>query len=560
MTLSDQEIKENIIKKIKNYEWGKLWNDVSHIQINSLLPNNQKYLLLSVKAMLLGALWQDHQSTKEILKNIKIEIDEQIIFFLLSYSYLSVGDYDNCLKFFSKLDSSKNAWMTEWLDLEYQGRSKQYIQQIKKLESIFKTKKKIDNTHKIALLQSLDHKDAEVKPLKELFIKQKLNKSDNPFDLALSIRLGLVNKNKIVELYSKDTIQPFLLYRVTHSLISNLEIDSFIKAFDKLVETKFINIFTLMVGLMIVMSFSEKEVILKLIKRSREISPDTLYVQGTLTSFELIQYWIENDIKNAVAIYNKYRNYLLQQSNFTELSKAGFIFYSYIGFLIAYREKNIIYYEKKDSNYKDLYIFGESHSLAQNNIIYLLDNNLFLCKSLFIMGCKMHHIAKPDSSYMSLSIKNYLNTIEDNSNIMFTIGEIDTRPDEGIWQLHLKKQKDLDEIILDTVGGYLNFLYENLKDINLSSVTIQGIPAPNYELKDDKDPKDEIGFLNMIKKVNEKLKELTLQKAWNFLDVYGATVGEDLKSNKKWHIDGYHLSPVFYPSEANKWLIKPKIN
>jgi len=138
---------------------------------------------------------------------------------------------------------------------------------------------------------------------------------------------------------------------------------------------------------------------------------------------------------------------------------------------------------------------------------------------------------------------------------MFTIGEIDTRPDEGIWQVHLKKEKNLDEIIDNTVGGYIDFLYENLKDKQLSSITIQGIPAPAYPLKDDKDPKDEVGFLAMIKQVNEKLKELTIQKGWNFLDVYNATVGEDGKSNKKWHIDGYHLQPIFY-TEAEKWLVR----
>lgn len=557
MTLPHQEIQESIIKRIKNYEWGKLWNDVAQIQINASLPNNEKALLLSVKAMLLGSLWQDHYSTREILNKLQIEIDEQIIFFLLSYSYLSIGDYDNCLKYFSKLDSSKNAWMTEWLDLEYQGRSKQYTQQVRKLESIIKARKKIDNTHKIALLQSLDHTDADIKQLKQFFIKQKLSKSDNPFDLALSIRLGLVTKNKILELYAKDTIQPFLLYRVTHSLISNLEIDSFLNAFDKLRETKFINIYTLLIGLMIVMSFSKKEVILSFIKKSREISPDTLYVQGTLNSFELIHYWIENDIKNAVAAYNKYRDYLLQQSNFTDLSKAGFIFYSYIGFLIAHREEHITHYDIKDSNYKNLYVIGESHSLAQSNLLYTLNYNLFLCKSLFIMGCKMHHLAKSDSSYMSHSLKSYLTTVQINSDIMFTIGEIDTRPDEGIWQVHLKKEKAVDEIINHTVGGYIEFLHENLKDKNLSSITIQGIPAPAYSLEGDKDPKDEKGFLEMIKQVNEKLKTLALEKGWYFLDVYGATVAQDGKSNQKWHIDGYHLSPVFYPSEADKWLIKP---
>lgn len=52
--LSDLELQENIIKRMKNYEWGKLWSDVQHIQINSQLSNNEKILLLSTKAMLLG--------------------------------------------------------------------------------------------------------------------------------------------------------------------------------------------------------------------------------------------------------------------------------------------------------------------------------------------------------------------------------------------------------------------------------------------------------------------------------------------------------------------------
>jgi hypothetical protein len=171
------------------------------------------------------------------------------------------------------------------------------------------------------------------------------------------------------------------------------------------------------------------------------------------------------------------------------------------------------------------------------------------------MGVKMYHLSEPSSSYHSTLLLEHFKFIKPNTDIMFTIGEIDTRPDEGIWQVHLKKEKNLEEIIDNTVGGYIGFLHENLKDKNLSSVTIQGIPAPNYALDGDKDPKDKEGFLNMIKQVNEKLKNLTLEKGWNFLDVYSATLGEDGKSNKKWHIDGYHLQPLFY-TEADKWLVR----
>jgi len=62
----------------------------------------------------------------------------------------------------------------------------------------------------------------------------------------------------------------------------------------------------------------------------------------------------------------------------------------------------------------------------------------------------------------------------------------------------------------------------------------------------------------MIRKVNTKLQELTLSHGWNFLDVYSATLGDDGKSNNKYHIDTIHLKPSFY-QEADKWLIKPEI-
>ncbi len=61
----------------------------------------------------------------------------------------------------------------------------------------------------------------------------------------------------------------------------------------------------------------------------------------------------------------------------------------------------------------------------------------------------------------------------------------------------------------------------------------------------------------MFVKINNLLKELTLKQGWNFLDIYSATVGEDKRGNKEWHIDGIHLQPLIY-TQADKWLIKPE--
>jgi len=60
----------------------------------------------------------------------------------------------------------------------------------------------------------------------------------------------------------------------------------------------------------------------------------------------------------------------------------------------------------------------------------------------------------------------------------------------------------------------------------------------------------------MVREVNEQLKQGALSKGWGFLDIYAATVGDDGRSNEKWHLDGWHLQPAFY-ARAKDWLIIP---
>ena len=46
----------------------------------------------------------------------------------------------------------------------------------------------------------------------------------------------------------------------------------------------------------------------------------------------------------------------------------------------------------------------------------------------------------------------------------------------------------------------------------------------------------------LIKDLNKKLKELSKKMGFGFLDVHELTDRGDGLSNKKWHMDGYHLS------------------
>ena len=58
----------------------------------------------------------------------------------------------------------------------------------------------------------------------------------------------------------------------------------------------------------------------------------------------------------------------------------------------------------------------------------------------------------------------------------------------------------------------------------------------------------------MIRDVNGELKLGAFQRGWSFLDVYSATTTEEGLGNGDWHLDAYHLKPVFY-TQAEKWLL-----
>jgi hypothetical protein len=134
-------------------------------------------------------------------------------------------------------------------------------------------------------------------------------------------------------------------------------------------------------------------------------------------------------------------------------------------------------------------------------------------------------------------------------------GWIEARPDEGIWKNSYRKGQPYAPVVDATVTGYIRYLHNALKDKAPASVTLQGIPAPNYTLKAAKDPGDTEQFLAMVRDLNNCLKAQALQAGFRFLDVYTATVDPDTgKSNGHHHIDGYHLKPSFY-ANADQWLL-----
>jgi predicted enzyme involved in methoxymalonyl-ACP biosynthesis len=172
----------------------------------------------------------------------------------------------------------------------------------------------------------------------------------------------------------------------------------------------------------------------------------------------------------------------------------------------------------------------------------------------FVFGVKMHHLAQENNNVYRSCMDQHISRLGTGSNCLFTIGEIDCRPDEGIWNAVKRHKKNMEEVIHATVSGYINYIKNRLITKEVKWVIIQGVPAPGYSLHSKILLEEEKMFLKMIKCVNEKLQLESTQAGFAFFDVYAATVGQNGFGNKIWHIDEYHLKPTIYDN-LDKWLI-----
>lgn len=135
------------------------------------------------------------------------------------------------------------------------------------------------------------------------------------------------------------------------------------------------------------------------------------------------------------------------------------------------------------------------------------------------------------------------------------IGEIDCRPDEGIAQfIHNNPSHSIDTVIHRTITTYLDWLIQINKE-TIHQIIISGVPASNIDINKLSIISKEV-FLNLIRVFNQVLRDMSLIRGFEFLDVYTMTANDNGISNGKWHIDEFHLKPTAIPVLFNNFLIK----
>ena len=133
-------------------------------------------------------------------------------------------------------------------------------------------------------------------------------------------------------------------------------------------------------------------------------------------------------------------------------------------------------------NYPKIYHVGESHCLSYAHSEFCIAGKRHVIIPKIIFGAKSFHFSTSSENPYKAITKSHLINIPRGSKVFISFGEIDCRADEGIIKYIYKTGKSINEIINDTVNGYIEwFLKHNI--VGRHKFYFFNIPAPMYDSK-----------------------------------------------------------------------------
>ena len=218
------------------------------------------------------------------------------------------------------------------------------------------------------------------------------------------------------------------------------------------------------------------------------------------------------------------------------------VYQRYLLKILKWHEDTYLDVDKGKKN-KNLYVLGESHSLASHHLRIQHSGIDFFCKARLIKGCKQWHLGNASRNQYKNKFESIFCSLPKYSYVLLAIGEIDCRLDSGIIE-HKNKYpaKQIKEITQNTVKNYLSYIVDNNSDCH-HKIIIQGVPCPTINRCIDHAEKEVMQWIEVIKIFNFELKKIAEEKRLGFLDVHKLTDRGDGFSNNVWHIDNNHISP-----------------
>lgn len=271
--------------------------------------------------------------------------------------------------------------------------------------------------------------------------------------------------------------------------------------------------------------------------KKADLSADTrnhMYISKAIIA------WIDGDLEQCSNALKK-AEAILAQPVTDKATYSALGYYKFLQALVAYRQQHPSLYEQSCES--KIQIIGDSHCLSYANTSLMLDEKPHRVIPHLIMGCKAWHLSQDGANVCKTSLQHVLQKFNDGDKVIIAFGEIDCRPDEGIFPAHKKLGNDLVEATQSLADAFVQSILDisRAKDLQL---IFYGIPAPNCSLEHLSESDRQV-YLNSVKLFNAALSRAAAQADCRFLDTYQETVSEAGTGNKRFHIDAFHLAPHF---------------
>ena len=237
---------------------------------------------------------------------------------------------------------------------------------------------------------------------------------------------------------------------------------------------------------------------------------------------------------------------LIRTNVFQELSQNDQVFCSAYLDLLSSLIKNITptHYTRNPK----IYHVGDSHCLSYGHSSLCIETTSYAIVPKITFGAKAFHFSNKSENLYKVITANHLKKIPSGSLVFVSNGEIDCRANEGIIQTSNKTAKPFNEIIDETVHGYVDWFLD-LNIGNQHTYYFFNIPAPMYDQQYSKSVNDKVA--KIVALFNVALSNKVSSSNTKIIDVYRHTVDKKGFSNGLYHCDNRHLDSRILPLIEN---------
>jgi tetratricopeptide (TPR) repeat protein len=262
--------------------------------------------------------------------------------------------------------------------------------------------------------------------------------------------------------------------------------------------------------------------------------------------YHLIKTFLEANFSKAYSHNNNFK--ACDQKLLSELKLKDKIFCdAYSNFIAKLLNAN---WNEKPASENKVYHLGESHCLSYAHQNITIGGSNFKIAPRMTFGAKAFHFSRTRHDSFKAITKAHFVSLPKSSKVLLSYGEIDCRPNEGFITAARKLDKPLEDLIAETVLGYVQWFLEQ-NEGQSHRLYFMNVPAPTYYKELSADLNSEVA--KTVALFNAVLKKYLLQHSFDLVDVFEFTVGNDGFSNGLFHVDRTHLGAQAIP-EIEKQL------